>query len=257
VPVTGDAVVTRIAAAQCASVAGDIEVNVQRHLRFMAAAAEQGVRFLVFPELSLTGYEPTLAPELAISPLDARLKPISDRARELNMMTVVGAPIKGSDSADIFIAALTFGAADPVNVYTKRHLHAGEERVFRAGKGGDQLETVAGRISLAVCADFGQASHPLHAANLRASVYAVSALVSVSGYANDSALLASYARDHRMAVLLANHGAATGGWEVAGRSALWSENGTCIAQIPGDGNALLVATRGNAGWTANVLAVRG
>lgn len=49
------------AAAQSISIAGDVRANLVRHQHFMQAAAEQGVQLLVFPELSLTGYERGLA----------------------------------------------------------------------------------------------------------------------------------------------------------------------------------------------------
>ena len=44
-----------LAVAQSISIAGDVPANIQRHLAFMRAAAEQGVQLLVFAELSLTG----------------------------------------------------------------------------------------------------------------------------------------------------------------------------------------------------------
>ena len=50
-----------IAAAQSASVPGNVSRNVTRHLQFGAVAADKGVQLLVFPELSLTGYEPAIA----------------------------------------------------------------------------------------------------------------------------------------------------------------------------------------------------
>ncbi|WAT04512.1 hypothetical protein O1V64_20520 [Rouxiella badensis] len=46
-----------IAAAQITCVAGNIDVNIQRHSRAVALAAEHGVSLIIFPELSLTGYE--------------------------------------------------------------------------------------------------------------------------------------------------------------------------------------------------------
>ena len=46
-----------IAAAQSASVPDNLGQSVIRHLRFGIIAAEHGVRLLVFPEVSLTGYE--------------------------------------------------------------------------------------------------------------------------------------------------------------------------------------------------------
>ncbi len=57
-----------IAAAQSSSIAGDLAGNIARHQRFMQMAAEHGVQLLVFPELSLTGYERGLAAQLALAP---------------------------------------------------------------------------------------------------------------------------------------------------------------------------------------------
>ena len=78
-------------------------------------------------------------------------------------------------------------------------------------------------MALAVCADFSQPSHPAHAARAGARLYIASALIGENGYPADSALLAGYAREHGMGVLLANHGGPTGGWKAAGRSAFWNE----------------------------------
>ncbi len=46
----------KIAAAQFASVRGDLAGNIRVHAAAIAAAAAHGVSVLVFPELSLIGY---------------------------------------------------------------------------------------------------------------------------------------------------------------------------------------------------------
>ena len=56
----------KIAAAQVASVRGDIARNIAAHAAAIEAAANHDVSVLVFPELSLTGYEPELAAEVAM-----------------------------------------------------------------------------------------------------------------------------------------------------------------------------------------------
>jgi predicted amidohydrolase len=53
----------KIAAAQVASVRGDIDRNIATHAAAMAAA-QAGISALAFPELSMTGYEPDLAAEI-------------------------------------------------------------------------------------------------------------------------------------------------------------------------------------------------
>jgi predicted amidohydrolase len=65
----------KIAAAQIASVRGDLGGNIRLHAAAITAAAARGVSVLVFPELSLIGSEPDLAAELAISATDERLDP--------------------------------------------------------------------------------------------------------------------------------------------------------------------------------------
>jgi predicted amidohydrolase len=50
-----------IAAAQCHSTVGNVTNNVAHHRRFGILAAECGVQLLVFPELSLTGYDLAIA----------------------------------------------------------------------------------------------------------------------------------------------------------------------------------------------------
>ncbi|MFP3409560.1 carbon-nitrogen hydrolase family protein, partial [Pseudomonas sp. SIMBA_065] len=56
-------------------------------------------------------------------------------------------------------------------------------------------------------------------------------------------------------VLMANHGGATGGWESAGRSALWASDGSLIAAAPGTGNLMVVARREAGGWNGTVIDV--
>src|SRR5512145_1111644 len=83
-----------IGAAQTTPVRGDVVANVEQHLRLARIAAEEQVRLLVFPELSLTGYELDLAARLAFAPDDPRLAPLAGAAAELSMTLVVGAPAR-------------------------------------------------------------------------------------------------------------------------------------------------------------------
>ena len=244
-----------LAAAQTTSIAGDVPANIQWHLAFMQTAAAQGVQLLVFPELSLTGYEPALAAGLAIAPDDVRLEPLRDRAQALRLTAVVGMPIRLAPGEGVLIGALVLGADGSLAVYTKQHLHPGEEVAFVAGQGGAALEWGDDRIALAVCADFSHASHPRQAAEAGANVYAAGVLISEGGYATDSALLQGYAAEHRMLVLMANHGGPSGGWACAGRSAIWSADGSLLAAAPGIGDALVIARRDGEHWAGHVEAL--
>ncbi|VVP84551.1 carbon-nitrogen hydrolase family protein [Pseudomonas fluorescens] len=244
-----------IAAAQSFSLAGDILGNIVRHGRFIEAAAEQGVELLVFPELSLTGYEGQDAVALAIDPQDAVLQPLRDLARELGVTAVVGMPIRLEGSVSALIGALVLGADGSLGVYSKQHLHTGEERFFAPGFGGPTLRFGGEVVALAVCADFTHASHAAAAADQGANLYAAGVLISDKGYAVDTAILQGYARQHSMAVLMANHGGLTGGWQSAGRSSIWSKDGSLIVAAPGTGDLLVVAQRNDGAWQGRVVPV--
>lgn len=244
-----------IAAAQSFSLAGDILGNIVRHGRFIEAAAEQGVELLVFPELSLTGYEGQDAAALAIDPQDAVLQPLRDLVRELGVTAVVGMPIRLEGSVSALIGALVLGADGSLGVYSKQHLHTGEERFFAPGFGGPTLRIGGEVVALAVCADFTHASHAAAAADQGANLYAAGVLISDKGYAVDTAILQGYARQHSMAVLMANHGGLTGGWQSAGRSSIWSEDGSLIVAAPGTGDLLVVAQRNDGAWQGRVVPV--
>ncbi|WP_338131590.1 nitrilase-related carbon-nitrogen hydrolase [Serratia marcescens] len=81
-----------LAAAQYPAAAADIACNLERHLEFVAQAAQQQVQLLVFPELSLSGYELADAAELALTLGDPRLQPLAAAAQSHQMTIVVGAP---------------------------------------------------------------------------------------------------------------------------------------------------------------------
>lgn len=244
-----------IAAAQATSFAGELATNITRHRRFIEAAAEQGVELLVFPELSLTGYEGGAAAALAIEPHDAVLQPLRDLAEALGVTAVVGMPIRLKGSPAVLIGALILGADGSLGVYSKQHLHSGEERVFAPGAGGPILSVGNDKVALAVCADFNHASHAAAAADQGASLYAAGVLISAKGYTADTALLQGYARQHSMAVLMANHGGLTGGWQSAGRSAIWSEDGALVVSAPGTGDLLVIAQREASVWQGRIVTV--
>jgi len=238
-----------LAAAQSISIAGDVPANIARHLAFMRVAAEQGVQLLVFPELSLTGYEPSLAAMLAIDPEDAVLTPLRVMARELRITAVVGMPVRGAPGAEVLIGALVLAPDGSLAVYSKQHLHPGEDVAFVPGEGGAALEWGSDRIALAVCADFSHPSHPRHAAKCGANIYAAGVLISENGYGPDTTLLQGYAAEHEMVVLMANHGGPTGGWTSAGRSAIWASDGRLIASASDVGDVLVIAHREGRCWS--------
>lgn len=241
-----------IAAIQSISVKGDIAENLEHHLRLARVAARHGATLLLFPELSLTGYELAIAHEVAVGCNDPRLGELRRLAEESGITMVVGAPIV-ADGGHLHIGALTFKPNGALSVYTKQHLHSGEAEIFAPGAGGALLDLDGTKIALAVCADILQAAHAEQAARDGAAVYAASVLITDGAYKAEAGLLKRYAARHRMPVLMANHGAATGGWKPAGRSAIWDDAGNLIVAAPGAGECIVMAEREHGSWHGRVL----
>lgn len=243
----------RIAAAQAPSVAGDIAANLHTHLRYIAAAQAHGVQLLVFPELSLCGYEPPLLRDCALTPDDARLAPLRAAAVAAGMTVMVGAPLIDAGAALPGIASITLTADGGARVYRKQYLHGGEEAYARPGPIGASAHALHGqRYVEAICADTTRAEHAQAAADAGASLYVAGVLISDGGYAADAALLQGYAAQHRMGVLMANHAAPSGGYAVAGKSAFWAPGGALLAQAPGPGEYLVIGEE-DGGWRGRVL----
>ena len=246
-----------MAAAQSPSVAGDVEANVRIHLAFIDAAREHGVELLVFPELSLSGYELPLLRGCALAPDDARLARIREAAIAAGMTVVVGAPMADGGEAQPCIAAFAYGPNGEVGVYRKQFLHAGEDRYAQAGQIETHISSLLGhRYALAICADITHRAHVAAAAEAGATLYLAGVLISKGGYAHDTALLEQYAADFGIGVLMANHAAPSGGYDVAGGSAVWTAGGVLLARADGPGDCMVIAME-NGGWQGKVVPVRG
>lgn len=253
-----------VAAAQSVSVRGDVDANLEQHLRLARAAAREGVRVLVFPELSLTGYELELARELAFTERDPRLQPLSDLAALHDMTLVVGAPALLADR--LHIGAFLVSPDGSLGLYTKQRLGAfepgvqpgaavplPEASVFEPGS-RDPLLCIDGvAAAIAVCADTGRPSHPERAAHRGAGLYLASMFVIPGDLETESARLRSHALQHSLGVVFANHGGPTGGLDSAGCSSIWSERGELLARLDGCGAGLVLAHGNAQGWSAAAL----
>ena len=240
-----------MAAAQTRSVKGEVAANVQIHVECVRVAAGHGADLVVFPELSLTGYEPELAAGLTLAADDERLHDLRDLARRYGITVIAGAPIaSGGDKPHLGALILT---PDTTLVYAKQHLHGGEGQFFSPGGRSCVVDVKGVRVGVAICADTMQASHPREAAANGAEIYAAGVVFTERGYAADAALLSGYAATHRIVVALANHSAETGGWTPAGRSAIWDEGGELIASTAGTEEAVVIAERAPTGWKGKIV----
>jgi predicted amidohydrolase len=255
-----------VAAAQTVPVAGDVAANVEAHLALARTAAAEGARALLFPELSLTGYEIGRARDLAFAEDDARLAPLVDAADRHRMTLVAGAPVRIGER--LHIGAFAIGPDRRVQLYTKRRLGAfppeaavdgtvppAESTVFEPGD-RDPVLAVGGRpAAIAICADVGAPEHPRAAAARGARVYLAGMFAIPSESAGEEARLASIAARHGMAVVFANFGGPSGGLRSAGGSAILSERGEAVARLGPAGAGVVVAESVEGRWRGRAFPV--
>jgi predicted amidohydrolase len=244
----------KIAAAQIASVRGDVAGNIRMHVAAITGAAARGVSVLVFPELSLVGYEPDLAAELAISETDKRLAPLAALAHQHQMTVVVGAPLRTAGAKPV-LGAILFAANGSPRIYAKMHLGGSEPAHFAPG--GAPLSFVANgqTIGLAICADASKPSHPQAYADGGSTVYAASVFLNAEWYATDAPRLAGYASRFRMLVVMANYAASVGTYVSVGKSAVWDPGGALLAEASSTESSLVIASRNRDGWCGEVVSV--
>ena len=213
-----------IAVAQPRCVSGDVAANALAHAEMVRAA---GARLVVFPELSLTGYE-LEAPVLAAG--DPRLLPLAAACAETGSVALAGAPVEGEDGRS-HIGMLAFAGGGARVAYRKMWLGTAEAERFTAGGEPAVIDVDGWRIGLAICKDTGVREHAIATAARGIDVYAAGVLETAA----EAPLLEKRARriamEHGVWVAVASFAGSTGGGyaPAAGRSAIWSPEGLAIA----------------------------
>ena len=242
----------KFSVAQVASVKGDVDENISTHLKAIEKASELGVSYIVFPELSLTGYEPEIAAQLAFSCDDKRLQPLIDSAIKNNINIGVGAPLQSNGLPKIGLIIISQSGG--VDTYEKMYLHSGEEAYFNKGKNHNLLTISSTKIANAICADTNNGNHAHTCSELGAAVYVAGVLITEAGYDSDTAVMAGYANKYNMLVAMANHNQPTGNWAPIGKSAIWSNTGL-LACASENQNTLVVAEKLDNKWSGQVFEI--
>ena len=124
------------------------------HLAFARAAAERAASLLLFPELSLTGYELNCLASCIVTPDDEALLPLREFSQRARMTLVVGAPVASELGDRPSIGAICLRPNGEASLYRKRFLHPGEEPF--AAPGSINVHSISldrERVCLAICAD--------------------------------------------------------------------------------------------------------
>ncbi len=154
----------KIGLAQTYPKLGDVQTNLTHHLQLIDQAAAQEVELLVFPELSLTGYQvQDLVPEVAIraTPEDPVFAQMLQASQKLDIMF----GFVQRDKRDRFYTAAAYlskGKCLHVHhkVYLPTYAMFDESRYFDEGEAVRAFDTPFGRMGMLICEDFWHISPP-------------------------------------------------------------------------------------------------
>ena len=226
-----------IAVAQPLCVPHDVSTNAVTHAETVRSA---GARVVVFPELSLTGYELDAA---AITADDPRLSPIVEACAEADASALVGAPVQGKAGRS-YIATLAVDGNGATVAYRKIWLGEAERERFAAGDCLAVHDVDGWRLGLAICKDTGVAQHAVETAALRIDAYVAGTVHSAGEEALQDERARRVATEHSVWVAFASFAGSTGGGyaQAAGRSGIWRFDGVVATQAGPQTGAVARAT---------------
>ncbi len=154
----------KIGLAQTYPKLGDLQHNLDVHLDYANRAREQGVDLLIFPELSLTGYQvQDLVPEVAL-PADADDSVFAELLAASRDIDMVVSFVHVDFRKRFYIANAYLSGGQALHIHHKLYLPTyamfDESRYFAQGNSVRAFDTRFGRLGMLICEDFWHVSPP-------------------------------------------------------------------------------------------------
>ncbi len=219
----------KISLAQIQSAPREVELNIKKHVYYVKKAIAQKADFIVFPELSLTGYEPTLAKKLALKINDARLNIFQDLSQANNITICIGAPTIAEN--DTCISMIIFQPQQERKLYSKKYLHPDEEPFFVSGENLPPLNIKGHKIALAICYELAIPKHSAEAVNNGGEIYLASVAKFASGVEKARETLSVIAKKYKITTLMVNAVGPADNGICAGSSSVWDSSGKVQVQL--------------------------
>jgi predicted amidohydrolase len=227
----------RIAVAQTRPVKGNIPTNISNHKKLIELAFAHEANTIIFPELSITGYEPTLAKELGTNENDNRFDDIQKLSDEKKMIIAVGMPLKRKEG--ICISMIIFKPKNPRQVYSKKYLHSDETPFFISGQNNSTFIDNT-NMALSICYEISVPQHSENAFENGAKVYIASVAKSVAGVGKAVNTLSDIARKYSMIVFMSNCVGHCDNFDCGGKSSVWNNKGSLLGQLGDKSEGILI-----------------
>ncbi len=228
-----------VAAAQTKPFRYDVNSNLQDHIRLVNRAADKNADLILFPEMSLTGYEREDAKGSAFQVNDARLEELKRLSDKRRITIIAGAPIAFKEG--LTIGAFIIQPDKDIMIYTKQHLHGDENLYFSTLSGFNPIiELNNERIALAICADINHTTHAENCYNSGCTLYLAGIFDTPDDTQKAHRLLSGYTKMFSLKVLMANFAGSSWGLDAGGKSAYWNKEGELVAKLDHQESGLLV-----------------
>ncbi|HMQ05999.1 MAG TPA: carbon-nitrogen hydrolase family protein [Saprospiraceae bacterium] len=227
----------KVSIAQIRSFKGNVMANVATHKRMINLAIAHQADVVFFPELSISGYEPELAKELATTQDDLLFDEFQHLSDSFQVTIAAGIPTHSHEG--IKISMIILQPTQPRQTYSKQKLHSDELPFFVPGKEQLILKVKNKKIAPAICFESLQNNHFENAIQLGADIYLASVAKPHHTLSVAFQHYSSMAKKFSIPVCMVNSIGFCDHFLSAGMSSLWSKNGLLLGQL-GDQNEGLI-----------------
>lgn len=226
----------------------NIRENFLNHIQFVKEAVSYGCNFILFPELSLSGYMQEEAKEKAQLIKKEDMSIFKRLAEENKISISIGLPLEKEDG--IFICQKIFCKDGSIKCYRKRFLHPGEEKYYKSSYDSDWTITENSiRIANAICYDIENESHIDSAIKKSGlDIYAASICYSKEGISKGIKTLSKTAEEKQVNVAMANYVGKCWKMDCGGSSGIWDSQGNIVIAADGKTECMVLAEVDTSGW---------
>jgi predicted amidohydrolase len=228
----------KIGLAQIKSVKGDILDNLKHHLALLDRLAPGDADLVMFPELSLTNYDPDIAESFALDPDDARLTPFQDFANRTAMAIGIGLPTRTQGKPQI--STVIFRPDGSRTVIHKSYLHEDEVPYFSAEPAPATVLAMEKKVAVAICYEISVEAHYASAAKSGMEALLASVAKTADGMVQARPWLSVKARQFGIPILVANSVGTCEGKVAGGSSMVIAADGSVICALNAHEEALLI-----------------
>lgn len=228
----------KLCVAQTRPIKGNSEGNIENHIRLIHLAVLHGAEIIIFPELSLTGYEPSLSKTLATTQEDSRFDIFQEISDTKKIIIGVGIPTK--QNTGICISMVIFQPQISRQTYSKQLLHTDEYPYFTNGDTQIFLTKKEHKIAPAICFESLQIEHSSNASKNGANIYFASVAKSAKGVEKAYQHYPEIAKKFNMTVLMSNCLGQNDDFASVGNSAVWNNEGVLLEQLNDTDEGLLI-----------------